>query len=168
MAKLAKDRGVLQYRKYDNYVTSEEGWEVIRKYIPADKKVWCPFYHAGELGDLFKHKNKIHENRDFFEWDPDDFDIICDNPPYTNKREIIKRCIELGRPFALLMPLETLERKVYQAVVADNPDVRSSVIIPRNRIKFIKDNLQKGSDPCVTAWFAFNILDGDNKLIFEN
>ena len=36
MAKLAKDRGILSYDKYDNYVTSEEGWEVIKKYIPAN------------------------------------------------------------------------------------------------------------------------------------
>ena len=167
MAKLAKDRGILSYDKYDNYVTSEEGWEVIKRYIPTDKVLWCPFYHGGELGELFKYENKIHENADFFTWQPDYFDLLVDNPPYQNKKDIIKRCVDLGKPFALLMPLETLERTYYKNLIADNPNIQATVIIPRRRIKFIKDNKKKGSDPCVTAWFTFNILEGDGRIIFD-
>ena len=31
----------------DNYATDKVGWELIRDYIPKDKKIWAPFYCDG-------------------------------------------------------------------------------------------------------------------------
>ena len=27
----------------DNYATDKIGWEIINKFIPKDKQIWCPF-----------------------------------------------------------------------------------------------------------------------------
>ena len=163
-----KKGGISSWAINDNYVTSKEGWEVVKKYIPdKDKVVWCPFYHKGELGDLFDYKNKIHLDKDFYTYQPDSWDLIIDNPPYDKKDKVIKRCIELGKPFALLLPLLTLERQYYKNLVVDNPNINATVVIPKKRIKFIKEGQSAGSNPCVTGWFLFNILPDNNKIIFE-
>lgn len=47
-------------------------------------------------------------SRNFFKWQPEHFDIIITNPPYSINREIHERCAALGVPFALLVPVETL------------------------------------------------------------
>ena len=39
------------------------------------------------------------------------YDCIVTNPPYSLKDEFLKRCYLLGKPFALLLPLTTLEGK---------------------------------------------------------
>ena len=168
MALIVRGGPPQQFEKNDNFVTSKEGWEVVKKYIPENLKIWCPFYHGGEVTNLFDYDNIIHAKTDFFTWQPEeDWDIICDNPPYSIKKNVIKRCIELGKPFALLMPDDTIERQYFRNLVVDNPDVRFSIVIPRNRIKFIKNGVS-GSNPIVTYWYLFNILEGDKNLIFEN
>jgi len=37
------------------------------------------------------------------------YDVIVTNPPYSQKDAFIKRCYELGKPWAMLMPLTALE-----------------------------------------------------------
>lgn len=37
-----------------------------------------------------------------------EFDYLITNPPYSNKDEIIARCIETGRPCALVLPIDAL------------------------------------------------------------
>lgn len=37
-----------------------------------------------------------------------EFDYLITNPPYSNKDEIIARCIETGRPCVLVLPIDTL------------------------------------------------------------
>lgn len=168
MAALTKD-GISNWTVNDNYVTSKHGWDIVKKYLPDhSKKVWCPFYHGGELGKLFDYPNKIHLDQDFYGYQPDSWDLIVDNPPYHKKDKVIARCIALGKPFALLLPLLTLERQYYKRLIVNNPDIKVTVVIPNKRIKFIKDGAD-GSNPVVTAWFMFNILpaDQDGKLIFD-
>lgn len=46
--------------------------------------------------------------KNFFDWQPPHFDAIVTNPPYTVKFEWYRRIYELGKPFALLLPVETL------------------------------------------------------------
>jgi len=37
-----------------------------------------------------------------------EFDYLISNPPYSNKDEIIARCIETGKPCVLVLPIDTL------------------------------------------------------------
>ena len=171
MANIKRGQPPSNFEKYDNFVTSKEGWDVVKKYLPSEEyKIWSPFYHGGEVENYsgFPPDKLIHTNKDFFLWQPEEWDIICDNPPYSIKKQILKRCIDFGKPFALLMPLDTLERGYYRTMVAENPDIRTTVIIPRDRIRFMKDNVIQGSNPCITVWYLFNILEGDNRLIFDS
>jgi len=44
------------------------------------------------------------------------FDYIITNPPFSKKDAFLKRCYEITKPFALLLPLTALEGKKRQAL----------------------------------------------------
>lgn len=90
--------------------------EPITKYIPKDKKIWCPFdaewsafYQTFTGGGWDTTRSSIEEGQDFFEYAPEDFDVIVSNPPFTKKDEVLRRLYELGKPFAILLPLNSLQ-----------------------------------------------------------
>lgn len=37
-----------------------------------------------------------------------EFDYLITNPPYSNKDEIIAKCVETGKPCVLVLPIDTL------------------------------------------------------------
>ena len=88
----------------------------ILKYIPKDKKIWCPFdeewsafYQSFKNNGYKVERSILSEGKDFFTYEPDNYDIIVSNPPFTKKDEVLKRLYELNKPFALLLPLNALQ-----------------------------------------------------------
>lgn len=82
-----------------------------------DPIIWEPAFGEGILsGALFSAGFDVIESdilqgsdRDFIEnITPWHFDAIVTNPPYSDKYRWISRCYELGQPWALLMPVETI------------------------------------------------------------
>jgi hypothetical protein len=57
----------------------------------------------------------LQEGVDFFDWQPPRFDVIVTNPPYSIKYRWLERCYQLGRPFALLIPVESIGAAAAQA-----------------------------------------------------
>lgn len=45
----------------------------------------------------------ISSGQDFFEYEPDEWDVLISNPPFRNKRAFFERALSFGKPFALLM-----------------------------------------------------------------
>jgi len=157
-----------KHSKQDNYETPFEAFELISKYINKSKIIWSPFYCNGLVSEHWtkldiKH---IHINNDFFTYQPEEYDLIIDNPPYSIKQKIFKKCVDLNKPFALFVPIDTLERNYVKQLIGNN-DLQ--ILIPNNRTLFISNykNLQK-HPPFKTVWICYkmNLLDG-NQIIFE-
>jgi len=95
--------------KNDECYTLQYGVKPILKYIPQGKIIWCPFdKEESEFVRMISKTNEvvyshIDEGKDFFQYEPEHFDIIISNPPFTNKRKFFERAISFGKPFALLM-----------------------------------------------------------------
>jgi hypothetical protein len=149
--------------KYDNFNTPVEAWELIKKHIDiTGKAVWLPFFNDGDI--TFSHNGEIiHQEKDFFDYEPEQYDYIIDNCPYSIKKEILIRCIDLKKPFALLLPLETLERKYFKLLVQGQD---FTIIIPNKRYNF-KGGQNKTCIMFKTAWFCFR-MDLQSQLIFED
>jgi hypothetical protein len=114
----------------DDYETPKEAWEAIVTFLPRDKVIWEPFYFNGNSGRCFTELGfqVIHENEDFFEHNKGD--IVVSNPPFSKKKEIVKRLVELKKPFILLMRdsfLTTMSAKI--------PGLQ--LIVPKRRIQFV-------------------------------
>ena len=166
----------IQNEKNDELYTPLEAikplWKYIKNYIektetiPEDITIWEPTdFGESKITSFFKelgfnvistHKN----NFDFLKDKADfNFDFIITNPPYTLKNEFLKKCYEYDRPFALLLPLTTLEG-VERGKIFKEHDVR--LIILNKRINFLN---QKKSNWFNTSWFCYGLLT--NYLNFE-
>ena len=123
------------YIANDEYYTPNEEWDKIKEYIPKDKLIWEAFYGDGNSG---KYLNKLGFN--VVSYDEDFFssnhgDIVISNPPFSKKKEVIQRLIEIDKPFILIMPLEVLMYK-YTEPIREH----LQLLIPKKRMTFLKDN----------------------------
>ena len=146
-------------KKDDDYTTPIESYQLLFDYIPRDNINWDPFYCEGKL-NVPEDTTFIHENKDFFDYEPDKYNYIISNPPYSIKQKIFERCLALGKPFALLVPFDTMERQYMNEIFKKN-DV--TIIVPHKRYKF---NENKFTPPFKTVWVCvgFNL---DRQMIFE-
>ena len=89
---------------------------------------------------------------------PSNVDVVITNPPYSKKDKFIKRCYELGKPFALLLPVSALQGQV-RGKLFDKHGVE--ILALNKRIDFT----DKGSPHFGVAWFCHNLLP--EKLMFR-
>ena len=122
---------------------------------------------------FFKHLNgggwqversSLEEGQNFFEFEPTEYDVIISNPPFTQKDAVLKRLYELGKPFAILLPLNSLQgvsRYKYfkQGIQILTFDKRIGFHNPENMKEY-----KKGSS-FATAYFCKDVLPKD--LIVE-
>jgi hypothetical protein len=125
------------FLKHDDYQTPFSAWDDIKEYIPKDKILWEAFYLDGKSG---KHLQKlgfkvINEEIDFFKNDKGS--VVCSNPPFSQVPQILKRLVELNKPFILIMPSSKINTQYFRKLFANNKDP-IQIIIPRKRINFIK------------------------------
>ncbi|MFV0470907.1 MAG: hypothetical protein ACK5L7_02565 [Paludibacteraceae bacterium] len=86
------------------------------KYVSPSLTVWCPFdtEESEFVKRLTDNGNKviyshISRGQDFYTYQPSEkWDIIISNPPFSNKRKIVERCLSFNKPFAVLLPLTWL------------------------------------------------------------
>jgi hypothetical protein len=157
----------LNFKKRDNYETPKWCWELILKYVNKDALIWLPFYCKGQAKEYIEELGFkcLHEAKDFFTYEPEHYDVVIDNPPYSIKKEIIEQLIKNGKPFALYLPLETLERKYIKQLDTS----LLQVIIPSDRTNFITNyDITKSKPPHKICWFCYkmHLLNGE-QLIFQ-
>jgi hypothetical protein len=160
---MRKGRNETYLNRCDNYSTQKEAFDLLFKYVDIEKnkKVWAPFYNEGLIKSYTFPFEMIHTTTDFFETNID-YDYIIDNPPYSCKEKVIRRCIELNKPFCLLLPIDTLERKYISSLFRDKD---FTIIIPKKRWKFINNN-SKVTMPFKSSWFTIG-FKLNRQIIFE-
>lgn len=121
-----KNVGLLTVKKTDaaqEQYTPYYAVQPLLKYISKDKVIWCPmdlefsaYYNVFKQNGYNVIRSHILERRDFYEYEPKGhYDIIVTNPPFNQKERIFKRLCELDKPFAILLPLHSLQgSKIYQ------------------------------------------------------
>ena len=140
-------------KPFDDFNTPVEIWKDIEKYIPKDKEIWCPFYFNGD------HKLKelgfdiIHNQEDFFKNNRGE--IIIDNPPFSIKKHVLKRMIEIDKPFMLIMPVSTLCYQYFN-IYKD----KIQILVPSKRYDFLPDKKASATFDCL--WYCYKMkLDKD-------
>ena len=95
---------------------------------------------------------------DFLKNDLDmSYDVIITNPPYSIKQSFLIRCYDLGKPFALLLPLTTFETKKRQGLFAKHG---VEVIFMPTRINFETPSGRGKGAWFATAWFTWGLNIG--------
>ena len=139
-----------QPQVYDNFKTPIEVWKNIEQYIPNNKIIWCPFYFNGEhtLSEL--GYNIIHEDEDFFENNRGD--IIIDNPPFSIKKKILEYCLEIDKPFILIMPSSTINYQYFRKFRN-----KIQIIIPPKRYNFIPEKGKTAPFDCLYFCYKMDL-----------
>jgi hypothetical protein len=155
----------------DEVFTPAYAVKPILKYIDKNLIVWCPFDEEdSEYVKLLKENgNKviathIFNGEDFFTYEPEEkYDIIVSNPPFSIKDKILQRLEELNKPYALLLPLPTLQGQKRFSYLKN-----CQALIFDKRINFFKNKetkeIQKGV-AFASIYICKDILPKD--LIFE-
>lgn len=139
--------------------------EPIIKYIPKDKIIWCPFdtkdsefvigFEKAGYNVVYSH---IWEDKDFFEYEPDNYDYIISNPPFSKKLQVLDRLYKLNKPFAMLMNIECLN---YQVVGEFFLDKDLQLLIFDKKVSFDGNTASFN-----TSYFCKDILP--QQLLFEH
>ncbi len=147
----------------DNYATDKIGWEMIKDYIPKDKKIWSPFYCDGKMKEYFKEMgfDIIHEDEDFFENNKGD--IVIDNIPFSKWKEVFKRLKELDKPFIIISFPKIFLLKGFTNLFKND----LQIIIPNKRPTFTHlTHPKKGYTPPFGVWYYCWKMNLHKDLIF--
>lgn len=90
------------------------------------------------------------------------FDCIVTNPPYSIKDKWLQRCYDIGKPFALLLPITALGE---QGRVSMFKRYGISVLLPPDRTMFISPNGTEDGTWFYTAWFCWG-LGPPNQILY--
>ncbi len=133
------------------------------KYIPKDAIVWCPFdkYNSKFVIEISKTNKVIYshidDGRDFFEYEPETWDIIVSNPPFKNKRQFFERALSFGKPIALLMTNAWLNDK-YSKWVFKESNREMQLLMFDRRIHFEQQGETKKKTTFSCSYFCSDLL----------
>ena len=141
----------------DDFQTPKEALDPLLPYLKKDWLIWECACGKGNLYTGLNNKGfnviatDILQGVDFLTYAPDKFDCIITNPPFSIKQEFLKRCYELGKPFALLLPLTTFETLKRQRLFKK---YGLQVIFFDKRINFETPSGNGSGSWFATAWFT--------------
>ena len=162
--KFMLDSGKLMYSKGNNDECYTPHYAVtpIIKYIPKDAIVWCPFdTQESEFVKQIQEQNEvtyshIGTGRDFFEYEPFEWDVMVSNPPFTNKRKYFERALSFNKPFALIMTNTWLNDSAPKQLFMDK-DLQ--LLMFDKRMKFISpDGRNNDKITFSSSYYCWNML----------
>jgi len=135
--------------------------EPILKYINKELIVWCPFdTEESEFVKQISVQNKviyshIDNGQDFFTYEPENWDIMISNPPFTNKRKYFERALSFNKPFALIMTNTWLNDAAPKQLFKDK-DLQ--LLMFDKRMKFSNNNVISNKITFSSSYFCYNFL----------
>lgn len=173
---MLSEKGVnfsLKSAKSDEWYTPIQAIYPILEYIDNKKIIWCPFdTEESNFVKVLKNNgytvinSHIDDGLDFFEYEPDNWDIILSNPPYSKRNEILKRVFGFNKPFALLMNTNGLfDSGVRWNLFNEFNDF--SLFYLKGRVNYMKEygKIEKSSPPFQSAYITSGIFS--EKIVFE-
>jgi len=126
--------------------------------------IWCPFdfensnyvkvLNGAGYKVICSHKAT---GGDFMTSEPDEWDIIVSNPPFTKKRETFERALSFGKPFALLMSLTWLNDSAPKQIFAEK---ELQLLMFDKRIHFANSRgITEKKTTFSSAYFCHQLLD---------
>jgi len=148
-------------KKYsDNFQTPPIALKPLVPYLKRGWTIWEPAEGKGNLSNALREMGfkvvgtDILTGHDFLSCAPPEFDCIITNPPYSLRYEFIERCYELGKPWAMLMTLTTLEGR--RQTLFEKHGVE--LLLLNKRINFETPSGSGSGAWFPVAWFCWKLL----------
>lgn len=147
---------------YDRCQTPFYALDPLLPHLRREWRIWEPAAGEGNIvtrlsfagyrvvaGDLLGGEN-------FFQYSPPGWDCQVTNPPYSVKYAWLSRSYQLGKPFALLLPLETLGAAKGQELF-ERHGVEIILLNKRINFKMPGKGYGGGGAQFPTAWFTWGL-----------
>lgn len=131
-------------------------------YLTEGWNIWEPAAGEGYLVEALYDSGFSVESSDvltgqnFFEYEPDRWDCLITNPPYSIHFQWLERCYKLGKPFALLLKVDILGTKTAQEMF-DQFGIEIIFVNPRINYKMPVKGFDTGGAQFATAWFTWGL-----------
>ena len=141
----------------NDFQTPPEALSPLLPYLKKDWLIWECACGKGNLNNELNRRGFLAEGtdvltgHDFLTWQPQKFDCIITNPPFSLKQQFLERCYKLGKPFALLLPLTTFETAKRQYLFKK---YGVEMIFFDKRINFETPSGKGSGSWFATAWFT--------------
>jgi len=167
--KISLTRGVRENYKVDDptrmgrddFQTPKWAIDLVIPYIPKRYVVWECCEGKGNIVNHLRDNGyqvvgtDIKTGTDFLTCPvPDGVDCIVTNFPFSIMDKMIERAINIGIPFAVLLPITAMAEKKRSDLWSQ---VREQVIIPNERICYETPTGGKSSPQLVTAWYTVGL-----------
>ena len=105
---------------YDELYTPAAALTNLLPYIPAGV-IWESAPGTGNIVRALRRAgHKVTSSKkDYFNWEPKSWDAMITNPPFSLKAKWLKRANNLGKPYALLLPVTALGSRECQLQLDD-------------------------------------------------
>lgn len=160
--KRAYAAGKYKPNSIDDCQTPSYAIDPLIPYIPKEWAIWECAAGEGRLVGAFERAgyqvigSDIAGGENFFDIEADGIDIICSNPPYGCKFDFIERAYNLGKPFAFLVPVETIGSKRCQAMMQQHG---VELLLLNRRVDFYMPfQGNAGSAQFPVMWFCHGLL----------
>lgn len=143
----------------DDYQTPPEAIAPLLPYLRRDWRIWeCAAgkgYLAGALRraghqvvatDLIGGVDFLRSTRRC--------EAIVTNPPFSVKDQFLRRCYELGKPFALLLPITALEGRKRQEMFRSHG---LELLLLDRRVNYETPRGEQGQVYFASAWFTWGL-----------
>ena len=131
-------------------------------YLPKDKVIWCPFdTEESEFVKVLSEEgfevvnSHLSYGQDYYTYEPNYWDIMVSNPPFTSKRKIFERALSFNKPFALLMSNTWLNDSAPKVLFREK-DLQ--LLMFRNRIKFLNNGIVNNKITFSSSFYCWNLL----------
>lgn len=134
----------------DELYTPEIAFDILKQYIPKDKVIFECAVGSGKLmRQMVSNKYEVVSSDDFFNDFPK-YDILITNPPFSLKDKFLTEAYKRGKPFAILLPITSLEGLKRQELYKKNG---IQILFPKKRIDFNG----KKAPWFYCAWFCWKL-----------
>ena len=153
----------------DQFQTPCYATELILPFIPANCiHIWECCAGEGRMADvLCDHMDGLWRQNSIVDWnvermkvnmleyEPRQWDCAITNPPFSIKKKVFRRLIDLNKPFALLIPGDWS-----QWVITAIRDYDCRIVLPTRRVNYITPSGKSGKESAaqfhsiwLTRWF---------------
>lgn len=165
--KINRSEGNGKAGSYDSCQTPAYALEPLAPYIPQNATIWEPAAGEGLLVDGLRRywfddviASDIITGQDFFKWQPERFwTHLITNPPYSHpmKPRWIMHTYEFDKPFALLVPVETLGGQDPQDMIEQFPGTQIMLLDKRIDFKMPMKGFEGSGAQFPVLWWTYGM-----------
>lgn len=147
------------------------------KVINLETIIWLPFdteysrIYQALVENGFKNliRTSLADGKDFYLYEPEVYDVIISNPPFSNRTKLFKRLFNLEKPFVMLQATQTFNN---QFLVKHMCEKDMTLLMPRTRMNFMtydadRDVVRssKGGAAYYSFWLTYGLFKNSGGFI---